>query len=476
MSEQTDQEEKKQKDTNKPGPAPEPEKPSLSDRNFVFHIEDEPTGDRVTPFLRAFGMALVHTNYRGALRAYARSTAKCSRCAASCPVYEVTGNGTDIPCYKTNIILNVYRRYFQPMGAIKMRGWHLTERHIDELKELVWRCTACRRCMMNCPFGIDHGLITHFARYILSEIGIMPRALRISTREQLEGKTRNTSAIPIPALHDTLEFLEEELEDETGRKIKFPIDQEGSDFLFVPAVSDFMMEADTLMGNAAVMYASGYQSRWTIGTGDYDGINYGLFYSDWAWDRVISQLVAEAERLKCPTIMIGECGHASRAAKYGVPVWGRQLARPVINCMEFALEKIKDGSLPVIKGAIKEPVTYHDPCNIARSDWIVEQPREILKIICENYVEMTPNRRHNYCCGGGGGSVSCDETYEFRMEVGGLKKVEQMKEAGAHYVVAPCANCKKQVRELIDYHKLDMELVGLHDLLMKAIDWEKVNY
>jgi len=58
------------------------------------------------------------------------------------------------------------------------------------------------------------------------------------------------------------------------------------------------------------------------------------------------------------------------------------------------------------------------------------------------------------------------------MELGGRKKAEQMKATGAHYVVAPCANCKKQLRELIDYYKLDMELVGLHDLVLKAIVWD----
>ena len=133
---------------------------------------------------------------------------------------------------------------------------------------------------------------------------------------------------------------------------------------------------------------------------------------------------------------------------------------------------LKEGKLPLIKDAITDRVTYHDPCNIARIGWINEQPRELIRAFCKDFVEMTPNRRFNYCCGGGGGSVSCDETYEFRMEVGGRKKVEQMVATGAKYVIAPCANCKKQIKELIDYHKLDMELVGLHDLLLKAIIWD----
>ena len=55
------------------------------------------------------------------------------------------------------------------------------------------------------------------------------------------------------------------------------------------------MEADTLMGNAAVFRATG--DSWTIGTGYFDGINYGLFYSDQILEHVVKKIQAEAQRL-----------------------------------------------------------------------------------------------------------------------------------------------------------------------------------
>jgi Fe-S oxidoreductase len=82
---------------------------------------------------------------------------------------------------------------------------------------------------------------------------------------------------------------------------------------------------------------------------------------------------------------------------------------------------------------------------------------------------MTPNGRENYCCGGGGGTVSLDEIHKFRMEVGGRTKMEQIRKTGAEIVVAPCANCKKQLRELMNYHKLPVQVLGLHDLVLRAI-------
>jgi Fe-S oxidoreductase len=187
-------------------------------------------------------------------------------------------------------------------------------------------------------------------------------------------------------------------------------------------------------------------------------------------ERVLEKVRAEAERLNVRNILIGECGHASRSAKYFYPTYcGGGQALPVLNIMEYTHRAWKEGRLKLAPDAIAEPVTYHDPCNISRPGWIVEQPRELLKAFCKNYVEMTPNRRDNICCGGGGGTVSIDEIRPYRTLVGGRAKADQIRATGAKYCVAPCANCKKQLRELVEEHGIDCQIVGLHDLLYKAI-------
>lgn len=441
-----------------------------------YHVEDFDVDDRPRRFLEAFAAILKHTNYRLAMEHYIRVSAKCSRCTTNCQIYLATGDEKDIPCKRSELLLSVYRRHFTVSGILRGRltgDPGLTDEQIQEMAKSFWDCTACRRCYFECPMGIDHGLVTHLGRYILSEIGIAPRALVVSTREQLIGATGNTSAIPVPALLDTLEFLSEDMEEEKGIDIPFPIDQEGAEYLFVPAVSDFLMEADTLMGNAAVFRATG--DSWTIGTGYFDGINYGLFYSDHVLEKALQKIKAEAERLKVKKILIGECGHASRSAKFFYPTFcGGKNALPVMNIMEYTHQMLKEGRLKLDPSVVTEKVTYHDPCNISRPGWIVNQPREILKAFCKNYVEMTPSGRNNICCGGGGGTVSIDEIRPYRTTVGGRAKAEQIRATGAKYCVAPCANCKKQLRELMEDNNIDCEIVGLHDLLYKAIIFDEV--
>ena len=443
-------------------------------RKYAYHVEEAGLEMDRKParFLEAFSAILQHGNYNLALDTYARLSTKCGRCASSCQLYEATGADEDIPCHRSERLLKVYRRYFLQSGVLKARlmgGFTLTDEYLDEMADAFYRCTACRRCKSTCPMGIDHGLVTHLARWAMAEAGIIPRALLVSVREQLEGDTRNTSGIPVPALKDTCEFLEEELEELFQLETKYPFDVEGAEYVFFPAVSDFLMEADTLMGNAAVMHVT--NASWTIGTGNYDGINYGLFYSDSILERVVKNAVAEVHRLNGRKILVGECGHATRSAWY-VPTYGGPDAPQVVNCLEYTWNQLTAGKIPLKDEKIKERVTYHDPCNIARVGRITEEPRDILKAICADYVEMTPNRTENYCCGGGGGTVSIDEIRASRTGPLGKRKVDQIRDTGAQFVVAPCANCKKQLRELCQDNGLeDVEVVGVHDLLLKTMDF-----
>lgn len=447
---------------------------SIPEMDYKLEQDRIYKGDKISRFLEIFGAILRHSNYRPIMEQYIKVSAKCSRCSVQCHVFQATGRPEDVPCYRSELLLKIYRRYFSIEGSLAARifgGWELTEEHIEEMADSFWRCTACRKCVLECPMGIDHGLLTHLARYILAEMNIVPRALVISTREQLHGETGNTSKIPLIAFQDTLEFLEEELEEMFQARIKFPLDVEGAEYLFVAPVSDYIMEADTLMGIAAVLHAGNVS--WTIGSKFSDAINYGLFYSDLALGRILRNMEDEARRLKVKKILVGECGHASRSATFLKTYWRGDDCPPIINIMELTHQLLKEGKIKLDPTKVTEKCTYHDPCNIARQNWVVEQPREIIRAFCNDFVEMTPNREDAYCCGGGGGTVSIDEIREYRTTVGGRRKAEQIEGTGAHYVIAPCANCKKQIRETMDDNNVDGELVGLHDLILKAIEIPK---
>jgi Fe-S oxidoreductase len=53
--------------------------------------------------------------------------------------------------------------------------------------------------------------------------------------------------------------------------------------------------------------------------------------------------------------------------------------------------------------------------------------------------------------------------------VSGKKKLEQIRQTGAKYVATACSNCKRQLTQLMEYHKEEIEVGGVHDMLSRAI-------
>ena len=132
-------------------------------RVFPYHVLERPDDKLVERFLEAFAWVLEYTDYKPLLDSYCHSTAKCNRCAVACPVLLASGDPRDIPCYRTNLLLDTYRRYFTLDGWLSSRvsaPFELTDEIIDEMGDVFYRCTICRRCTQSCPMGFDHGLIT----------------------------------------------------------------------------------------------------------------------------------------------------------------------------------------------------------------------------------------------------------------------------------------------------------------------------
>ena len=50
------------------------------------------------------------------------------------------------------------------------------------------------------------------------------------------------------------------------------------------------------------------------------------------------------------------------------------------------------------------------------------------------------------------------------------KEAKQIEKTEAEIIVSPCANCKKQLRELVEHYKLPCKVVGLHDLILDVIE------
>ena len=138
----------------------------------------------------------------------------------------------------------------------------LTKEVLDDWYSYFHQCSQCRRCSVYCPYGIDTAEISMAAREVLDTVGVGQKYCN-----EIIGKVHkigNNLGLPGPALEDTLEGLEEDVEEETGVQVKFPLDQEGADVLLVTPSADFFAEphVDGLIGYAKVFHEAGIS--WTL--------------------------------------------------------------------------------------------------------------------------------------------------------------------------------------------------------------------
>jgi Fe-S oxidoreductase len=408
-----------------------------------------------------------------AMRLYMELCAKCGTCASVCPVYYGKSEKRYNPAERTDLIRRIYNKYNTTSGKLfgKLAGAEdFDPEDLALWQEIFYECTGCRRCAVFCPFGIDHSVITRKGRAILDKLGMTPETMAKVVQISLE--TGNTDGAGEAAFRDAINFLEEEMRDEHDVHIKIPIDVKGADYFYVPPSGDVLVNPEATMGVAKMFHVLGMANNWTMSSRCFDGANYGLFTGNDGDMKADNKMyVEEAKELDVKVVLMGECGHAHRIMKMMMEKagWWGELPFEITNCMQWTADKLKNGAIRFDKSKNSQPVTYHDPCNFGRSCGITEEPRAILNASCADFREMYPNRGESWCCGGGGGLSAMDDIKDFRMNISGTKKLEQIRETGAKYVATACSNCKRQLTQLMEHHSEQIEVGGVHDMLSRAI-------
>ncbi|MCP4041653.1 MAG: (Fe-S)-binding protein, partial [Gammaproteobacteria bacterium] len=418
------------------------------------------------------------------------SCVKCGSCADKCHYFLSTGDPKNMPVARQDLLRKVYRRYYTLAGRLvpKLVGAEdLTEEILDEWHSYFHQCSQCRRCSVFCPYGIDTAEISMAAREILASVGKGQKYCNEIIAKVY--KIGNNLGLPEPALKDTLEGLEEEVEEDTGAKVRFPLDEKGADILLVTPSADFFAEphVDGLIGYAKVFHQAG--ASWTISSHASEAANFGMFIGSYENMRKVSMRVREAALdLGVKRIIFGECGHAWRVAyaflntlagpfdfldpKYPVPQ----------HILEYTHGLIQEGKLKLDPSENDYmTLTFHDSCNIARATRMGDKPggqftipRDVIKAVCNNYVDMPLETIHDrtFCCGGGGGLLT-DDLLELRVK-GAVPRMEALKNVvdnhGVTHMAAICAICKSQFTKVLPYYGFGMDMiVSVHQLVSNAI-------
>jgi Fe-S oxidoreductase len=427
--------------------------------------------------------------------------AKCQTCSAACPIYNESGK-YDIyrPTFRSDILRRLYKKYIKTGGKFfaKISGndidasWLM----ISRLLELSYRCTICRRCAQTCPIGVDNGLLTRELRKIFSQemgITVEPLHAKGSMNQLRTGSSTGMSKMPFL---DNVEFLEEEVEEKTGMKFKWPMDVAGADILLIHNAGEYLAWPENPEAFAIILEAAGISYTLSSEIGGYDSVNYGVWYDDVQFAKVALKHAAAAKKLGVKKIVLGECGHAHKALTVIADrVFTGEFNIPRESSMTLLEDLVKSGRLKLDASRNDDIITtMHDPCNLVRLMGIVKPQREVLKAVSNHFREMAPHGVDNYCCGGGSGfAITQDLNFpDFREQISGRKKLRQVLDCfqdvigpeQKKYVCAPCSNCKGALRDMFAsyglFERCNILYGGLVELVVNAmpeikepfLDWE----
>jgi Fe-S oxidoreductase len=425
---------------------------------------------------------------------------RCGACADKCHFFIGGGDPKNMPVLRAELLRSVYRRNFTAMGRILGRLAGSRPLTVDVIKEwfyYFYQCTECRRCSVFCPYGIDTAEITMMGRELLGLLGLYVNWVIEPAANCY--RFGNHLAIPPQALAEILEFMTDDIEEATGIRVDPPINKKGAEVLFVTPSGDFMAEPGTYtcMAYMILFHEIGLDYTWS--TYASEGGNFGLFTSHEMMKRLNAKIYAEAKRLGVKWILGGECGHMWRVFNQYMdtmngpadfletprsPITGTLFKNAggtkAVHITEFTADLIKHGKLkldPARNDHLR--VTFHDSCNPARAMGIFEEPRYVIRSVCNNFFEMPENtiREHTFCCGGGAG-LGTDENMEMRLR-GGLPRgnaVRYVQEKhGVNQLAAMCAIDRATLTTVCDYWAPGVTVTGVSELVANAMVLEGEN-
>ena len=390
----------------------------------------------------------------------------CGLCIDQCHYHMATRDPKVSPVAKAERVRSVIKKEHDWLRRIFPRwvgATKLTDGDLDSWVDAAFRdCTLCQRCLVNCPMGVDTPLVMATARGVLTAIGKAPEIL-VELADAAISREENMEFFKEFFL-EQIKSMESELQAKVGNPdARIPVEVKGAKILYVP-----LSGAHTIMPEAEIFYHAG--TSWTMSM--FEASNYGIFLQDQQRaKRITERIVKEAERLGVEEVVVTECGHAYTTFRWEAPKWFTDhpwnfRVRSILEVMD---EYIRLNRITLDPSRNKDlSVTYHDSCNLGRNGGLFEEPRHILQACVKDFREMTPNRRQSICCGGGGGLVALQNYEEIRLKAG-EPKAKQIRATGAKTVVASCDNCRHQLGQLNEHYKLNVNVVGLSELVTNAI-------
>lgn len=161
------------------------------------------------------------------------------------------------------------------------------------------------------------------------------------------------------------------------------------------------------------------------------------------------------------------CPHCFNTIKNEYPQLGGQYE--VIHHTQLVQELINEGKLKVEGGEFKgKKIVYHDPCYLGRANDVYEAPRDVIKSLDIDLVEMKRSKAKGLCCGAGG-SQMFKEAEKGNKEVN-IERAEEALAENPDVIAVGCPFCNTMMTDGVKhFNKEDKtKVLDVAELVVKA--------
>ena len=174
--------------------------------------------------------------------------------------------------------------------------------------------------------------------------------------------------------------------------------------------------------------------------------------------------------------VVTACPHCFNTIKNEYPGLGGNYE--VVHHTQFLRRLLEEGKISLEGGKFKgKRITYHDPCYLGRANQVFEAPRELIRKLDAELVEMKSCKQRGLCCGAGGAQMF-KEPEEGNKDVN-IARTEQAVETHPEIIAAACPFCNTMMTDGIKNKEKEASIavMDVAELIAEAEDllrFEKV--
>jgi Fe-S oxidoreductase len=336
---------------------------------------------------------------------------KCGRCQEACPA-----NAVGAPLSPRDVILSLREFANKALSAKELPAEAELDIHGKDVgqvfMETLWSCRTCLACVEICPVAVEHVPIIVQMRRNLVEAGQMEPLLEKTLQTiHKTGNSFGESKRKRAAWTKELQFEIKDARTEPVDVLWFVGDYASFD----PRNQKVTQSFARLMHHAGVNFGLLFEAELNAGNDVRRVGEEGLY------ELLASSNIGTLQACDFASIVTTD-PHSFNTIRNEYPDFGGKFE---IEHYTTLVKRLIETGQVKLKKKLDYRVTFHDPCHLGRYNKGFDAPREVIKLLGCELVEMARNRDNSFCCGAGGGRIWIPDPV-------GIEKpsANRMKEAG----------------------------------------------